>query len=86
MKTRKKKQLMLYDVRRSRHLLIRRKQRSLIYRVGRVIRNSSLPKGKRPRSVQVDIKIVGMVEDAAATLFAVATCVRNFNKIIKGKE
>ena len=86
MKTRKKKQLTLYDVRRRRHLLIRRKRKSLTYRIGRVIRNSSLPKGKWPRSVQVDIRIAGMAADAAAALFAVATCIRTFNEIFKGKE
>lgn len=62
MKTRKKKQLTLYDVRRRRHLLIRRKRKSLTYR------------------------IVGMSVDAAAALFAVATCIRTFNEIFKGKE
>jgi hypothetical protein len=82
MKTRKKKQLTLYDVRR-RHL---RKRKSLIYRIGRVIRNSSLPRGKWPRSVQVDIRIAGMAVDAAAALFAVSTCIRVFNERIKGKK
>jgi hypothetical protein len=86
MKTRKKKQLTLYDVRKRRHFLIRRKRKSLTYRIGRVIRNSSLPRGKWPRSAQVDIRIAGMTADAVAALFAVATCIRIFNKIIKGKE
>ena len=86
MKTRKKKQLTLYDVRRRKYFLIRRKRKSLTYRIGRVIRNSSLPRGKWPRSVQVDIRIAGMVVDAAAALFAVSTCIRVFNERIKGKK
>lgn len=85
MKIKKKKQLTLYDVKR-RHLLIRRKRKSLTYRIGRVIRNSSWPRGKWPRSAQVDIRIAGISADAAAALFAMATCIRTFNEIIKGKN
>jgi len=55
--------------------------------VGSAVRNSAeIPRGRGPKSAQVALRIAGMAADAAAALFAVATCIRIFSEIIKGKK
>jgi hypothetical protein len=61
--------------------------RSITRGIGAAIRNSAeVPRGKGPKSAQVALRIAGMAADAAAALFAVATCIRIFSEIIKGKK
>jgi hypothetical protein len=55
--------------------------------VGSAVRNlAEVPRGRGPKSAQIALRIAGMAADAAAALFAVATCIRIFSEIIKGKK
>ena len=61
--------------------------KSVYKSIGAAIRNSAeVPRGKGPECARVALRVAGMAADAAAALFAVATCIRIFGEIIKGKR